>query len=207
METRDEDPVEEAPPGWVLRTPTRWREVWDIPVLVLVLAALSVVVGTAFGDRLAVVTGIVTGAVCASGAVVLFVAARRACEEQTRGASWDLHRGRIVVGVTIGAVVMVASLVVGLPLGTSIGIIGGFSQITRFARTVPRFDLAAVASAFLAVVAACAVLVVLGVLLPEQPVLPAWRAAMWVGGGIAFALLAAVLALVHAQRAARAPLE
>ncbi|OEI68771.1 hypothetical protein [Curtobacterium sp. ER1/6] len=207
METRDEDPVEETPPGWVLRTPTRWREVWDIPVLALVLAALSVVVGAAFGDVLALVVGVVTALVVVAGAVLLFVAARRGYDEQSWGASWDLHRTRISVGVTFGATVMVASLAVGLPFATAFGVIAGFSQTTRFARSVPRFDYTAVAWAFFAVAACSVVLVVLGLALPEQPVLPDWRAAVWVGGGGASALFSAVLATVHARRASRAPLE
>lgn len=207
METDEDDPVEEAPPGWVLRTPTRYREVWDIPALAIVLAAAAVVIGAAFGDALALVTGAVTGALGIVSAVLLFVSARRAFLEQTWGASWDLHRVRIAVGVTAGAAVMVASLVVGLPFATSIGIIASFSQLTRYARSVPRFDLSAVAWAFLGVVASCAVLVVLGLVLPEGPVLPGWRAAVWVGGGIAGAVFSAVLALVHAQRAGRAPSE
>jgi hypothetical protein len=206
VQTDDEEQVDEAPLGWVLRTPTRYREVIGPPVLALVLAAVAVVVGTAFGDELAMGTGAATGAFGVVSAVVLFVAARRAYLEQTWGASWDLHRVRVVVGVTAGAALMVASLVVGLPIAASIGIIGGFSQIGRYARSVPRFDLSAVAWAFLVVVLGCAVLVVLGLTIPEQAVLPGWRATVWIGGGIAGAVFAAVLALVHARRARRAPL-
>ncbi|PZF55323.1 hypothetical protein DEJ23_12610 [Curtobacterium sp. MCSS17_008] len=207
METRDEVTAEEAPPGWVLSTPTRFREVWDLPLLALVLAGVTVVVGAAFGDLLALVTGVVTAVIVAAGAVALFVTARRAYVEQTWGASWDLHRTRVVVGVTAGAVVMVGSLVVGILFATVIGTIGAVAQIKGFARSVPRFDHSAVASAFLAVTGACVVLVVLGLALPEQPVLPGWRAAVWVGGAGAFAVFAAVLALVSARRAAAAPLE
>ncbi|MDB6428637.1 hypothetical protein [Curtobacterium sp. 20TX0008] len=156
METDDQEQTEEAPPGWVLRTPTRYREVLGSPVLALVLAVVAVLVGRTFGDALALVTGTVAG-------------------------------------------------VLGIPIAATIGIVGGFSQISRYARSVPRFDLSAVAWAFLGVVLSCAVLVVLGLVLPEGPVLPAWRAAVWVGGGIAAAVFAAVLALVHAQRAGRAP--
>lgn len=205
METDDQEQAEEAPPGWVLRTPTRYREVLGSPVLALVLAVVAVLVGRTFGDALALVTGTVAGVLGIACAVVLLVAALRAYREQTRGASWDLHRVRVVVGVTAGAAVMVASLVVGIPIAATIGAVGGFSQLSRYARSVPRFDLSAVAWAFLGVVVSCAVLVVLGLVLPEGPVLPAWRAAVWVGGGIAAAVFAAVLALVHAQRAGRAP--
>lgn len=207
MTTQDDDPTQDAPPGWVLRTPTRRREVWAPPALLLVLAGVAVLVGESFGDLLARGTGVITAVVAVAGAVAMFVSGRLAYVQQTWGASWDLHRTMVVVGVTTGAVVMVGSLVVGLPFATSIGIIAGFSQIGRFARSVPRYDLSAVASAFLVVTVSCVVLVVLGLVTPEQPVLPRWRGAVWVGGGSAFALLAAVLALVHVSRAARAPLE
>ncbi|WIE75784.1 hypothetical protein [Curtobacterium sp. MCSS17_007] len=205
MEWDDDDTAEEAPPGWVLSTPTRYREIWGLPALALVLAAVAVAVGAAFGDALASATGAVTGALGIASAVLHFVSARRAYLEQTWGASWDLHRVRVAVGVTAGAAVMVASIVVGLPLAASIGVIAGFSQINRYARSIPRFDLSAVAWAFLAVVASCAVLVVLGLVLPTGPVLPGWRATVWVVGGTAGALFAAVLSLVHVRRAARAP--
>lgn len=207
MTTQDDDATREAPPGWVLRTPTRRREVWALPALLLVLAGVVVVVGVSFGDPLALGAGIATAVIAVAGAVALFVAGQHAFVQQTWGASWDLHRTMVVVGVTTGAAVMVASLVVGLPFGTSIGIIAGFSQFGRFARSVPRYDLSAVASAFLVVTVSCVVLVALGLVVPEQAVLPHWRDAVWIGGGTAFALFAAVLALVHVRRATRAPLE
>lgn len=205
METHDEEQVEEAPPGWVLRTPTRPFEVWALPLLSLAAAVMVIAVGTRSSDALILVAGVVTGAVLAVAAPLLFLAAHRAYGQQTWGASWDLHRTRVLIGVVTGVTLMVGSLVIGLPIAATLGVIGGFAQTSRYARSVPRFDLSAVAWAFLGVVASCTVLVVLGLVLPEGPVLPGWRASVWVGGGISGALFGAVLALVHARRAGHAP--
>lgn len=202
VDTRDDvDPdadLEPAPPTWGLSTPTRQREVWTLPVLTLVLAAVWIVAGVLTGRGGAVVCG----ALVAVGAVALAVTGRAAFSEQSHAASWRLHVARVVVGFGVVTVMAVSSLIAAISVGTVAGVLGAGSQVFRNARSVPRFDrlVAATTASLLAVVAA--VLVVLGLVVPT---LPEHRAASWVGAGWVVAVVAAVIAVVQFHAASRAP--
>lgn len=202
METRDEDPVEEAPPGWVLRTPTRWREVWVLPVLALGVAALMIFAGSASADVLARVAWVTAAVVMSAGAVALAVSGWRAYRDQTRGASWDLHRIAVLAGVASGAVVVVASLVAGGTIGVAMGALGGLPTIMWFARSVTRFDRTAVSVACAVVAVVSLVLVVVGLTVEVHPY---WRATVWTGVAPLIAVITAVFAFVQFRALARTP--
>ena len=204
METSDEDVVEEAPPGWVLRTPTRLYEVWVLPLVALVVAALVVVVVLASSDVLTRVAGMTAAVVVTAGAVALAVAGWRAYREQARGASWDLHRTSVVTGVTIGAVVLVTSLVAGRSIGVAVGALGGLPTIMWSARSISRFDRLAVAVTCAAVAVASTILFVVGV---TDVAVPEWRAATWIGPTPVVAVVTTVFAVVQFRAVTRASSE
>lgn len=202
METHDQDDREPAPPSWVLRTPTRQREVWTLPALALVLAVVLVTLAALFGDRLTAVVGIVTGGPVAVGAVALAVAGLRAYSEQSRAASWRLHVVRVVVGFGTATVIALPSLVAGASVGVAMGLLVSGSQLFRYARSVPRFDrLVAAASGAVLALGAVA-LVALGLALPG---VPPNRVAVWVGGGWVVAVVAAATAVLQFRAASRVP--
>lgn len=204
METRDPDtdgPAEEAPPGWVLNTPTRPLEVWLYPVLVLLLAAAHVALGIAFGGALALVVGVSAAVVTTVGAVALFVTGRRAYDEQSRGASWRSHVTRVVVAVVSVGIVSVTTLTVGFPFGALFGAVAGVPTAFRFTRSVPRIDRLVVAWTALAVAVCCVVLAILGLTLAD---LPDYRSATWTFGA-AFAVISAVMAVHQFVVARRSP--
>jgi hypothetical protein len=198
VETHDEEQVEEAPPGWVLRTPTRLYEVWALPLVAMAVAAFVMVLAVVSVDALARAawTTVVCVAVC--GAVLLFVAARRAYEEQTRGAAWDLHRTSVVVGVAGASVLVVASLVAGGRIGIGSSTFFMLANALWLARSVTRFDRLVVARGSAAVAVVCLLLVLLGVTVDDVPEV---RASTWVGGGGFVAVFAAVVAVVQSRRA------
>ncbi|MBT1674451.1 hypothetical protein [Curtobacterium flaccumfaciens] len=204
METRDPDtagPAEEAPPGWVLNTPTRPLEVWLYPVLVLLLAAAHVALGIAFGGALALVVGVSAAVVTTVGAVALFVTGRRAYDEQSRGASWRSHVTRVVVAVVSVGIVSVTTLTVGFPFGALFGAVAGVPTAFRFTRSVPRIDRLVVAWTALAVAVCCVVLAILGLTLAD---LPDYRSTTWTFGA-AFAVISAVMAVHQFVVARRSP--
>ncbi|WP_144715124.1 hypothetical protein [Curtobacterium pusillum] len=209
METRDDDDVTTpapapapAPPDWALRTPIRPHEVWTLPALALVLAAGFVALGVLFGGVLAFVVGIVAAAIATAVAITLAVTGWSAYAEQTRGASWRHHVALIVSGVTLAVVAALAGLLVAGSIGVSVGLLVGVPSAFRFARVVPRFDHLAVAWATVAFASGCAVLVLLGLVVPE---LPEYRAGAWVGVGAVLAAFSIVVAAVEFRRAARSP--
>lgn len=205
METRDpdtDDPAEAAPPGWVLNTPTRLLEVWTYPVLEVLLAAAHVALGIAFGGVFALVVGVAAAVVFVIGSIALFVTGWRAYDQQTRSASWRCHVTRVVVAVTSAAVVAVASLMVGTPLGLVFGAMAGVPMAFRFARTVPRVDHLVVAWGSVCVAVTCTTLAVIGFTVAD---LPEYRTIAWVSGSF-FALFSAVVAVHQFRSAARAPL-
>jgi hypothetical protein len=204
VETRDPDtagPAEEAPPGWVLNTPTRPLEVWTYPVLVLLLAAAHVALGIAFGGALALVVGASAAVVTTVGAVALFVTGRRAYDEQSRGASWRSHVTRVVVAVVSVGIVSVTTLTVGFPFGALFGAVAGVPTAFRFARSVPRIDRLVVAWTALAVAVCCVVLAILGLTLAD---LPDYRSTFWTFGA-AFAVISAAVAVHQFVVARRSP--
>ncbi|MBO9049224.1 hypothetical protein [Curtobacterium flaccumfaciens] len=204
MEPRDPDtdgPAEEAPPGWVLNTPTRPLEVWLYPVLVLFLAAAHVAFGIAFGGALALVVGVSAAVVTTVGAVALFVTGRRAYDEQSRGASWRSHVTRVVVAVLSVGIVSVTTLTVGFPFGALFGAVAGVPTAFRFTRSVPRIDRLVVAWTALAVAVCCVVLAILGLTLAD---LPDYRSTTWTFGA-AFAVISAVMAVHQFVVARRSP--
>ncbi|MFK4481857.1 hypothetical protein ABH929_000587 [Curtobacterium sp. AB7] len=204
VETRDpesDELAEETPPGWVLNTPNRLLEVWLYPVLELLLAAVHVALGIAFGGVFALVVGIAAAVVFGMGSVALLVTGWRAYDEQTRAASWRCHVTRVVVAVTSVAVVAVASLVVGTPSGLVFGAIAGIPMAFRFARVVPRIDHLVVAWASASVAVICTTLAVIGFTVPD---LPEYRTVAWIGGSF-FGLFGAVVAVHQFRAAARAP--
>jgi hypothetical protein len=204
VEPRDPDtagPAEEAPPGWVLNTPTRPLEVWLYPVLALLLAAAHVALGIAFGGALALVVGVSAAVVTTVGAVALFVTGRRAYDEQSRGASWRSHVTRVVVAVVSVGIVSVTTLTVGFPFGALFGAVAGVPTAFRFTRSVPRIDRLVVAWTALAVAVCCVVLAILGLTLAD---LPDYRSTTWTFGA-AFAVISAVMAVHQFVVARRSP--
>lgn len=203
METHDtatDDTAEAAPPGWVLRTPVRLDEVWTVPALTLLLAAVEVLGGVAFGGAFALVIGVSAGVLTTAGAVALFVTSWRAYDEQTVESSWRAHVTHVVAGVTIGGVAAVAGLVVGLPSSVLFGLVG-LPLMFSSARAVPRFDHLAVAWAFLVVGAICATLAVIALTVGGGS---STRSAAWIAGGV-FAVFSAVAVVHQFRAAARAP--
>lgn len=204
MDARDPETdgtAEEAPPGWVLNTPTRLREVWTYPVLVLLLAAAHVALGVAFGGALALVVGVSAAVVTTAGAVALFVTGRRAYDEQSRDASWRCHVIRVVVAVGSVGIVSVTTLTVGLPFGALFGAVAGVPTAFRFARSVPRIDHLVVAWTALAVAVCCVVLAVLGLTLAD---LPDYRSTFWTFGAV-FAVISVAVAVHQFVVARRSP--
>lgn len=204
MDARDPETdgtAEEAPPGWVLNTPTRPLEVWTYPVLVLLLAAAHVAFGVAFGGALALVVGVSAAVVTTAGAVALFVTGRRAYDEQSRDASWRCHVIRVVVAVGSVGIVSVTTLTVGLPFGALFGAVAGVPTAFRFARSVPRIDHLIVAWTALAVAVCCVVLAVLGLTLAD---LPDYRSTFWTFGAV-FAVISVAVAVHQFVVARRSP--
>jgi hypothetical protein len=202
VETRDPDtagPAEEAPPGWVLNTPTRPLEVWTYPVLVLLLAAAHVAFGIAFGGALALVVGVSAAVVTTVGAVALFVTGRRAYVEQTRVASWRSHVTRVLVGASAATVVALTTTLVGSRIGILIGV-GAAVLLYTTSRAVPRLDHIVAAWAAAVVAVACAALAATGLTVESVP--ESVRAA-WIAGGVT-ALFSALLAVHQFRAAARA---
>lgn len=202
MDTRAEDTVEEAPPGWVLGTPTRHHEVWTLPVCVMALAVLISLLGTRFVGTLGLVVGTTCAVVLAAGAVALAVAGRTAYAEQTVAASWRLHVVRLAVGVTTASIVAVGTLAAGLSFGWLFGAVGWIPMTFRLARSVPRIDRLLVAWASAVVTVACVSLTVAGYAIPT---LPERIAAVWIGPGALFGALALVMAVVQFAVAERTP--
>lgn len=203
MDTRAEDTVDEAPPpGWVLDTPTRRREVWTLPACATALAVLIALVGTQFGEVLGAVVCATCAVVVAGGAVALAVAGRTAYDEQTVAASWRLHVVRMVVGVTTTSVVAVGSLVVGFPLGWFFGAVAWVPTSFRLARSVPRTDRVVVAWASVFLAVACMALSVVGFTVHD---LPERFSVTWIGPGAIFGALALVMAVVQFALAERTP--
>ncbi|WIB33015.1 hypothetical protein [Curtobacterium sp. MCSS17_005] len=203
METRDpdtDDPAEEAPPGWVLNTPTRPLEVWTYPVLALLLAAAHVVVGVVLGGALALVVGVSAAIIITFGAVALFITGRHAYDEQTRVASWRSHVTRVVVVATAAVVVAITSSLVGSRFGLLVGV-GAAVGLYTTARAAPRFDHLVAAWASTTVAVACATLAVVGLTVESVP--ESLRAA-WIASAV-FALFATLLAAGQFRIAARTP--
>lgn len=201
----DELAEDVPPPPWVLSTPTKRSEVWTLPLLAVVLAAVAVVfvlAGARTGDALTVAVAAAVAVLVSVGAVLLAVAGRRAYADQTRAASWRSHVVRIVVGVTISVLVGVGSLAVGFGPGGVCATFMSLVTVLQFARVVPRLDRLAVAWASVGTAAACAVLVVLGLAVPG---LPSHRAAIWIGGSPVLGVVAVVTAIVQFRVAARTP--
>ncbi|MFJ3384606.1 MULTISPECIES: hypothetical protein [unclassified Curtobacterium] len=201
MET-DEERADEAPPGWVLRTPNRASEVWLPPLLAVVVAAALVVGGVLLGDRVTLVSGVAAGTCVAVGAVVLGAAGRAAYVEQSRAASWRLHVVSVVVGSGSLLVVALGSLVSGVLFGVSAGVVVTAVQFVYTARTVAWIDRVALGVVSSVLAAGAAVLVVLGLTVPG---VPSHRVAVWVGAGWLVAVVAAVVAVVQFRAAARTP--
>jgi len=204
VETHDEEQIEEAPPGWVLRTPTRRREVCVLPLVAVAVAAFVVVAAMAAGDVLARVVWTTAAVVVTAGAVALASAGRRAYREQTRGASWDLHRTTVVTGVTSGAAVLVASLIGGGTVGVAAGAVGALPVMMWSARSLTRFDRLAVSVACAGVAAVSLVLVVVGL---TAGVVPEWRVTVWTRVVPLIGVFTAVVAILQFRAVARAPLE
>lgn len=203
VHARGDDQSGEPPPGWVLGTPTRLREVLTLPVAALVLAAVIAFLGTRVSGTLGLVVGTVCAVVVGAGAVALTVAGRAAYEEQTLEASWRLHVVRMVVGVGTASIVALGALAVGTPFGFGVlyGGAGAFVVLFRSARSVPRSDRVLVARASVVVAVSCLALSVLGLTLPD---LPERLAAAWIGPGALFCALAVVMAVVQFAAAERA---
>ncbi|MFJ4219947.1 hypothetical protein [Curtobacterium luteum] len=203
MDTRAEDPVDEAPPpGWVLDTPTRHREVWKLPACAAALAVLFALLGTQFGETLGLVVCVTCAVVVAAGAVALAVAGRTAYDEQTIAASWRLHVVRMVVGVTTTSIIAVGSLVVGFPLGWFFGAAAWVPLSFRLARSVPRTDRVIVAWASVSLAVACLALSVVGSTVPD---LPQRFSVMWIGPGAILGALLLAMAVVQFALAERTP--
>lgn len=204
MDTHGDDVIEEAPPSWVLRTPTRRRVVWPLPALAAVLAVVLVVIPVWLGDLVSVVVGVLSGVPVAAGAVMLAVAGRTAYREQSRTASWRFHVVGVVLGFGAATILALAGLVRGHFIGVGSGGLFMAWQVFHFARSVPRFDrlVAAVCATVLA--AGAVTLAVLGVALPD---VPEAREAVWIGPGTLVAALGAVVAVVQFRAARTAPLE
>jgi hypothetical protein len=204
MDTHEDDVIEEAPPSWVLRTPTRRREVWPLPALAAVLAVALVVVPVRVGDPVSVVVGSVSGIAVAAGAVMLAVAGRTAYREQSRAASWRLHVVGVVLGFGTATILALGSLARGHFIGLGSGGLFMAWQVFLLARSVPRFDRLVAAVCATAIAVGGATLAVLGVVLPD---VPEAREAVWIGPGTLVAVVAAIVAVLQFRAARTAPLE
>ncbi|WP_022902796.1 hypothetical protein [Curtobacterium sp. B8] len=203
MDTRAEDTVDEAPPpGWVLDTPTRHREVWTLPACAAALAVLLALLGTQFGETLGLVVCTASAVVVAAGAVALAVAGRTAYAEQTVAATWRLHVVRVVVGVTTTSTIAVGSLAVGFPLGWFFGAAAWVPMSFRLARSVPRTDRVIVAWASVSLAVACLTLSVVGFTVHD---LPQRFSVTWIGPGAILGALALAMAVVQFALAERTP--
>ncbi|MFJ6171933.1 hypothetical protein [Curtobacterium sp. NPDC092190] len=204
METGDQAQAEEAPPGWVLRTPTRTYEVWALPLVAVAVAAFVMVAGIAAGDLLARVVWTTAAVVVTTGAVALASAGWRAYGEQTRGASWDLHRTTVVTGGASGAAVLVASMIGGGTVGVAAGALGGLPIMMWSARSLTRFDRLAVSVTCAVVAAVSLVLVVVGL---TAGAVPEWRVTVWTRVVPLIGVFTAVVAILQSRAVARAALE
>lgn len=204
MTTHEDDVIEEAPPSWVLRTPTRRREVWPLPALAAALAVVLVVIPVWLGGPVSIVVGVLSGVPVGVGAVMLAVAGRTAYREQSRAASWRFHVVGTVLGFGAVTILALAGLVRGHFIGVGSGGVFMAWQVFQFARSVPRFDRLVAAVSATALAAGAATLAVLGVALPD---VPEARQALWIGPGTLVAVLAAVVAVVQFRAARTAPLE
>jgi hypothetical protein len=204
MDIHEDDVVEQAPPSWVLRTPTRRREIWPLPALAVLLAVLLVVVPVSLGDTdpVSVIVGVLSGIAVAAGAVMLAIAGRTAYQEQSRTASWRFHVVGVVLAFGTATILALASLARGHFIGVGSGGLFMAWQVFQLARSVPRFDrlVATVCAAAIALTAAT--FAVLGVALPQ---LPEARAAVWIGPGSLVAVVAGIVAVVQFRAARAAP--
>jgi type IV secretory pathway TrbD component len=135
------------------------------------------------------------------GAVALFVAGRRAYVEQTVEASWRCHVTRVVVTVSVAAVVTIATLLVGFPFGLVLGAVALPMRYSS-ARAVPRFDHLAAAWGVVVVGACCAILAVVALTADD---LSGTQSASWIASGV-FVLVWSAVAVHQFRAAARAPL-
>lgn len=204
MDTHEDDVIEEAPPSWVLRTPTRRREVWPLPALAAVLAVVLVVIPVWLGGPVSIVVGVLSGAPVGVGAVMLAVAGRTAYREQSRAASWRFHVVGVGLGFGAATILALAGLVRGHFIGVGSGGVFMAWQVFQFARSVPRFDRLVAAVCATAIAVGGATLAVLGVVLPD---VPEAREAVWIGPGTLVAVVAAVVAVLQFRAARTAPLE
>lgn len=204
MDTHQDVAAEEAPPSWVLRTPTRRREVWPLPALAAVLAVVLVVVPVRLGDPVSIVVGVVSGIAVGVGAVALAVAGRAAYREQSRAASWRFHVVGIVLGFGAATVLALAGLARGHFIGLGSGCLVMAWQVFQFARSVPRFDRLVAAVSATAFAVGAATFAVLGVTLPD---VPEARGAVWIGPGALVAVVATIVAVLQFRAARTAPLD
>lgn len=204
MDTHQDVAAEEAPPSWVLRTPTRRPEAWPLPVLAAVLAVVLVVVPVRLGDPVSIVVGVVSGIAVGVGAVALAVAGRAAYREQSRAASWRFHVVGIVVGFGAGTIVALIGLASGLFATAATSVLLTAVQFFHVARSVPRFDRLVAAVSATALAVGAATFAVLGVALPD---IPEARGAVWLGPGALVAVVATIVAVLQFRAARTAPLD
>jgi hypothetical protein len=204
MTTHEDVAAEEAPPSWVLRTPTRRREVWPLPALATVLAVVLVLLPLRLGDPVSIVVGVASGIAVITGAFALAVAGRTAYREQSRAASWRFHAVGIVVGFGAGTIVALIGLASGLFATAATSVLLTAVQFFHVARSVPRFDRLAAAVSATGLAVGAATFAVLGVALPD---VPEAREAVWIGPGTLVAVVAAVVAVLQFRAARTAPLE
>jgi hypothetical protein len=204
MTTHEDVAAEEAPPSWVLRTPTRRREVWPLPALATVLAVVLVLLPLRLGDPVSIVVGVPSGIAVAAGAVALAVAGRAAYLEQARAASWRFHVAGVVLGFGAGTIVALIGLASGLFATAATSVLLTAVQFFHVARSVPRLDRLAAAVSATGLAVGAATFAVLGVALPD---VPEAREAVWIGPGTLVAVVAAVVAVLQFRAARTAPLE
>jgi hypothetical protein len=192
-----------SPPGRRPEHPGR-REVWPLPTLAAVLAALLVVVPVRLGDPVSIVVGVPSGIAVAAGAVALAVAGLAAYREQSRAASWRFHVAGVVLGFGAGTIVALIGLASGLFATAATSVLLTAVQFFHVARSVPRFDRLVAAVSATALAVGAVTLAVLGVALPD---VPEAREAVWIGPGTLVAVVAAVVAVLQFRAARTAPLE
>jgi hypothetical protein len=202
MDIHEDDVVEQAPPSWVLRTPTRRREIWPLPALAVLLAVLLVVVPVRSGGPVSLVVGVVSGIAVAIGAVMLAIAGTSAYREQSRSASWRLHLVGVVLGFGTATIVALIGLASGLFATAATSSLLMAVQVFYLARSVPRFDRVVATVCAAAIALTAATFAVLGVALPE---VPEARAAVWIGPGSLVAVVAGIVAVVQFRAARAAP--
>jgi hypothetical protein len=195
-----DDSAADAPPGSVLSTPVRPSEIWTSPTLTLLLAGAHVFFGIAFGGAFALVVGMSAAVVTTVCAVALFVVNQRAYDEQTIEASWRCHVTRVVVAVTVAAVVAVATLLVGFPFGLVAAAVG-LPMRSAIGRAVPRLDHLAVAWATVVVGGCSAVLAAVSLTVDG---LSRAQSASWIASDILVPVWAA-LAVQQFRAATHAP--